>query len=169
VSFYLHLVLSYFDGIRGPSVLLSYPDEILEKNLINKLKKFFDLEIDETFFEIVLITKKKRIVNFNFEIPSEWARGKKEFAMLSLIMKLEYKSEDLYAFLVDSSYKILKTENVYKAFYKFDEFRDNDIEIDLNYEIIRKILFNCLKSLILRIEDKIKGVNKKEPFPFSKF
>ncbi len=164
----MHLVLSYFDGILGPSVLLSYPDEILERNLINKLKKFFDLEIDETFFEIVLITKKKRIVNFHFEIPSEWARGKKEFAMLSLIMKLEYNSEDLYTFLVESSYKILKTENVYKAFYKFDEFRDNDIEIDLNYEIIRKILFNCLKSLILRIEDKIKGVNKKKSFPFSK-
>ena len=164
----MHLVLSYFDGIQGPSVLLSYPDEKLEENLINKLKKFFDLEIDETFFEIVLITKKKKIVNFNFEIPSEWARGKKEFAMLSLIMKIEYKSEDLYAFLVDSSYKILKTENVYKAFYRFDEFRDYDIEIDLNYELIRKILFNCLQSLIFRIEDKIKGVNKKDPFPFSK-
>jgi hypothetical protein len=149
-------------------VLLSYPDEKLEENLINKLKKFFDLEIDETFFEIVLITKKKKIINFHFEIQSEWARGKKEFAMLSLITKVEYNSEDLYAFLVDASYKILKTENVFKAFYKFDEFHDNDIEIDLNFEIIRKILFNCLQSLILRIEDKIKGINKKEPFPFPK-
>ena len=164
----MHLVLSYFDGILGPSVLLSYPDEKLEENIINSLKKFFDLEIDETFFEIVLITKKKKIINFHFEIPSEWARGKKEFAMLSLIMKIEYNSEDLYAFLVDSSYKILKTEKVYKAFYKYDEFHDNDIEIDLNYEIIRKILFNCLQSLILRIQDKIEGINKKEPFPFSK-
>jgi hypothetical protein len=148
-------------------VLLSYPEEKLEENLINKLKKFFDLEIDETFFEIVLITKKKRIVNFHFEIPSEWARGKKEFAMLSLIMKIEYNSEDLYAFLVDSSHKILKTENVYKVFYKDDDFYFNDIQIDLAYEIIRKILFDCLASLISRIEDKIKGVNKKDPFPFS--
>ncbi|MFW9896787.1 MAG: hypothetical protein ACFFD7_13360 [Candidatus Thorarchaeota archaeon] len=164
----MHLVLSYFDGILGPSVLLSYPNEKLEKNIINKLKKFFDLDIDEPFFEIVLITKKKKIINFQFEIPSEWARGKKESAMLSLIMKIDYKSEDLYAFLVDSSYKILKTENVYKAFYKYDEFHDNDIEIDLNFELIRKILFNCLQSLILRIEDKIKGINKKEPFPFFK-
>ncbi|MFX1455336.1 MAG: hypothetical protein ACFFDB_08150 [Promethearchaeota archaeon] len=164
----MHLVLSYFDGILGPSVLLSYPDEKLEENIIKKLKKFFDLDIDEPFFEIVLITKKKKIINFQFEIPSEWARGKKESAMLSLIMKIDYKSEDLYAFLVDSSYKILKTENVYKAFYKYDEFHDNDIEIDLNFELIRKILFNCLQSLILRIEDKIKGINKKEPFPFFK-
>ena len=146
---------------------MSYPDERLEEDLINKLKKFFDLEIDEAFFEIVLITKKKKIINFHFEVPSEWARGKKEFVMLSLIMKKEYNSEDLYAFLVDSSYKILKTKNVYKAFYKDSDFYYNDIEIDLNYEIIRKILFNCLNTLILRIEDKIKGINKKEPFPFS--
>jgi hypothetical protein len=81
-------------------------------------------------------------------------------------MKIEYNSEDLYAFLVESSYKILKTENVYKAFYKDSDFHYNDIEIDLNYEIIRKILFDCLNSLILRIEDKIKGLDKKGPFHF---
>lgn len=163
----LHLVLTYFNQITGPSVLISYPDEKLEENIIAKLKKFFDLEIDEPFFEIILITKKKKIINFHFEIQSEWARGKKEFAMLSLIMKSGYSSEDFYAFLVESSYKILKTENVYKAFYKDDDFHYNDIEIDLNYEIIRKILFNSLNGLISRIEDKIKGIDKKEPFPLS--
>lgn len=139
----------------------------MEEDLISKLQKFFDLEIDEPFFEIVLITKKKKIINFHFEIPSEWARGKKELAMISLIMKMEYESENFYAFLVDASYKILKTDRVYKAFYKDNEFYDNDIEIDLNYEIIRKILFKSVSSFILRIEDKIKGINKKEPFPFS--
>jgi hypothetical protein len=132
------------------------------------LKKFFDLEIDETFFEIILITKKKKIINFHFEIPSEWARGKKEDAMLSLIINKEYESESMYAFIVDSSYKILKTRNVFKAFYKDDDFRnDNDIEIDVTFEQIKKVLFECLTSLISRIEDKIKGINKKEPFPFS--
>ena len=164
----MHLVLTYFHQIKGPSLLISYPNEILEEDIINRLLKFFDLEIDETFFEIVLITKKKKLINFNFEIPSEWARGKKEYVMLSLIMKREYESESVYAFIVDSSYKILKTENVYKAFYKNDDFRDdNDLEIDLAYEQIKKILYNCLKSLIIRIEDKIKGINKKDPFPFS--
>lgn len=88
--------------------------------------------------------------------------------MLSLIMKRTYDSEQFYTFIVDASYKILKTENVYKAFYKYDDFHDNDIEIDLTYEQIKTILFNCLQSLISRIEDKIKGVNKKNPFPLSK-
>ncbi len=164
----MHLVFTYFHQIKGPSVLMSYPNEKLEEDIINRLLKFFDLEIDETFFEIVLITKKKKIINFNFEIPSEWARGKKEFVMLSLIMKKKYESESIYAFIVDSSYKILKTKNVFKALYKDDDFRNsNDIEIDITYEQIRKILFDCLTSLISRIEDRIKGVNKKDPFPFS--
>ncbi len=164
----MHLVFTYFHQIKGPSVLMSYPNEKLEEDIINRLLKFFDLEIDETFFEIVLITKKKKIINFNFEIPSEWARGKKEFVMLSLIMKKEYESESMYAFIVDSSYKILKTKNVFKALYKDDDFRNsNDIEIDITYEQIRKILFDCLTSLISRIEDRIKGINKKDPFPFS--
>jgi len=164
----MHLVFTYFHQIKGPSVLMSYPNEKLEEDIINRLLKFFDLEIDETFFEIVLITKKKKIINFNFEIPSEWARGKKEFVMLSLIMKKEYESESIYAFIVDSSYKILKTKNVFKALYKDDDFRNsNDIEIDITYEQIRKILFDCLTSLISRIEDRIKGINKKDPFPFS--
>lgn len=164
----MHLVLTYFHQIKGPSVLMSYPNEKLEEDIINRLLKFFDLEIDETFFEIVLITKKKKIINFNFEIPSNWARGNKEFVMLSLIMKKEYESESMYAFIVDSSYKILKTKNVFKALYKDDDFRNgNDIEIDITYEQIRKILFDCLTSLISRIEDRIKGVNKKDPFPFS--
>jgi len=164
----MHLVFTYFHQIKGPSVLMSYPNEKLEEDIINRLLKFFDLEIDETFFEIVLITKKKKIINFNFEIPSEWARGKKEFVMLSLIMKKEYESESIYAFIVDSSYKILKTKNIFKALYKYDDFRNsNDIEIDITYEQIRKILFDCLTSLISRIEDRIKGVNKKDSFPFS--
>jgi len=164
----MHLVLTFFHQIKGPSILLSYPEEELEKDIINRLIKFFDLEINETFFEIVLITKKKKIINFHFEVDSEWARGNKEFAMLSLIMKREYKSEDFYAFIVDSTHKILNVKNVYKAFYKYDDFRDDsDIEIDITYEQIRKILFDCLTSLILRIEDKIKGIDKREPFPFS--
>jgi hypothetical protein len=86
--------------------------------------------------------------------------------MLSLIINKEYESESMYAFIVDSSYKILKTNNVFKAFYKDDDFR-NDIDIDVTFEQIKKILFECLTSLISRIEDKIKGINKKEPFPFS--
>lgn len=86
--------------------------------------------------------------------------------MLSLIMKREYQSEQFYAFIVDASYKLLKTDNVYKALYKYDDFHDNDIEIDLTFEQIKKILFDCLQRLINRLEDKFSENNKKISFNF---
>jgi len=81
-------------------------------------------------------------------------------------MKREYESEQFYAFIVDASYKILKTDNVYKALYKYDDFHDNDIEIDLTYEQIKKILFSCLQNLINRLENKYNNNEKKISFNF---
>lgn len=158
-AFLMHLTLSYFHQIKGPEIFISYPDEILEKDIIDKLIRFFDLDIDETFFEIVLINKRKKIVNLYFELPSEWARGKHEMVMLSLVMKIKYESKLVYAFLVDTAHKIIKTEKAYKAFYKFDDFRDDDIEIDICYEAIKKILFSSLNSLISRLmsNNKVKS------------
>ena len=125
--FKIHLVLTYFNQIEGPSVYLSYPDEKLEEEVINRLLKFFDLDINEPFFEIVLITKKKKIINFNFEIPSQWARGKKEFAMLSLIMKEEYESELVYTFRVTDNgpFKINRDEIDLGRFWGIKEIERN--------------------------------------------
>ena len=150
----MHLVLTYFHNIKGPNILMSYPDIKLEQDIIEKLIRFFDLDINETFFEIILINKHKRIINLFFELPSEWARGKIQLAMLSLIMKEKYDSRMIYTFLIDAVQKIISTENVFKAFYKSDDFQDNDIGIDLGYEAIKKVLFNCLSSLIKRLKSK---------------
>ena len=148
----MHLVLTYFHQIKGPEILVSYPDAKLEEDIIEKLIRFFDLDINETFFEIILINKHKRITNLYFELSSEWGRGKKELGMLSLIMKEKYESRLIYTFLVDTVHKIITSENIFKAFYKNDDFHDNDIEIDIGFEAIKKILFNCLSSLINRLK-----------------
>ena len=148
----MHLVLTFFHRIQGPSIYLSYPDAKLEEDIINKLMKFFDLDISETFFEIVLINRKKRILNLYFEIPSEWARGKIEMVMLSLIMDIKFNSRLTWTFLLESSRKIISTPAIFKAFYKNDDFRDdNDIEIDLAYETIKNLLLECLSGLIERM------------------
>ena len=111
----MHLVLTFFYKVKGPEILLSYPEVELEEDIIEKLIRFFDLEVSETFFEIILI-KKKRIIDLYFEIISEWARGKKELTMLSLIMKEKYESRFIYSFLVDAVHKIISYEGIFKAF-----------------------------------------------------
>ena len=152
----MHLVLTYFQQIRGPEILMSYPEIKLEQDIIEKLTRFFDLEINETFFEIVLINKHKKIINLFFEIPSEWSRGKKELAMLSLIMDERFLSRLVYSFLIDAVQKIISTKNIFKGFYKNDLFRDRgkDIEIDLKYQSIKEILYFCLNKLIERLSSK---------------
>ena len=117
----MHLVLTYFNRIKGPSIYVSFPDAQLEEDIIYRLLKFFDLDINESFFEIVLINRKKRILNLYFEVHSQWARGNKEMAMLSLIMKVEYDSRLTWSFLLDAAQKIISTPRIYKAFYKFDD------------------------------------------------
>jgi len=149
----MHLVLTFFHRIKGPEILMSYPEVELEEDIIEKLMRFFDLEINETFFEIILINKKKRIINLYFEVLSEWARGNRELAMLSLIMKEKYESRLIYTFLVDTVQKIRSHERIFKAFYKNDDFHFG-IEIDLAYETIKRILFDCLNSLIDRLNSK---------------
>jgi hypothetical protein len=139
-------------------VFLSYPEVKLKEDIIEKLLRFFDLEIGEDFIEIIIINQHKKIINLYFELPSEWARGKKEEVMLSLIMKEEYNSRLIYSFLIDTVHKIRSRENVFKAFYKDNDYVDHDIEIDISYEAIKRILFSCLTKLINKIEadNKIK-------------
>lgn len=148
----MQLVVTFFHRTRGPLVFLSYPEVKLEENIIQKLLRFFDLEIGEDFIEIILINQHKKVINLYFDLPSDWARGKKEEIMLSLIMKEDYNSRLIYSFLIDAVHQIRSTENIFKAFYKDDDYVDRDIEIDVGYESIKKILFNCLTRLINRLE-----------------
>ena len=67
----MNLVLTYFHRIKGPSIYLSFPDANakLEEDIIQKLMKFFDLDINETFFEIVLINKKREFSTYISKVP----------------------------------------------------------------------------------------------------
>jgi hypothetical protein len=69
-------------------------------------------------------------------------------------MKTEYDSSLIYDFLKDIVEEIILTDNVFKSFYKFDDFHYNDIEIDLNYEILKKILRRSLERFIEKLTGK---------------
>ena len=71
--------------------------------------------------------------------------------MLSLIMDIKFNSRLTWSFILDSSHKIISTPAIYKAFYKDDDFHDNDIEIDVAYETIRRLIKEALDGLIDRM------------------
>ncbi|MBD3256350.1 MAG: hypothetical protein GF383_14730 [Candidatus Lokiarchaeota archaeon] len=145
----MHLVLTFFHRFKGPEIIFSYPLG-LESEIENKIIRFFDLDLDETFFEIILINQQQRIINLYFEIYSKWARGNVEMLMLSMIVnqKFEHFNEQMYDFLRTAKKMIVETEDIYKAFYKNDDFYDKDMEIDIYYEILKKILVESIDGLI---------------------
>ncbi|MHA1804567.1 MAG: hypothetical protein ACTSU4_08535, partial [Promethearchaeota archaeon] len=75
------LVLSYFDNILGPRVFLKAPESISNSDL-EILPSLMDLN-ENGFF--VHITDKFKSVNLIFNIFSEYARGKKEILLISIV------------------------------------------------------------------------------------
>ncbi len=136
------LNLSFFNTIRGPQLLCYFPNSLDEEkaqqiaNLLNISElikqKFFVYETSPQF----------KTVNYYFEIPSEWARGKKEMLLISLIL-IEEPIEQVHVFeelLKRIGEKIAGVKDAYKGFYLYDVGREDYDEIEKTYAIICKIV-----------------------------
>ncbi|NVM31307.1 MAG: tetratricopeptide repeat protein [Candidatus Helarchaeota archaeon] len=134
----LFLNLNFFNTIRGPQILCYFPDNIDEDqaqqiaNLLNISElikqKFFVYETSPQF----------KTVNYYFEIPSEWARGKKEMLLISMIL-IDEPIQQIHVFedlLKKIATTVEKVEDAYKGFYMYDSSKDDFDEIERIYEII---------------------------------
>ena len=150
----MKLALLYFNTVIGPEIYFSHPGSILEK-VGRKMLGFFDLDMSDKFFEVLLIEEDLKITNLYFEITSCWARGNKEMLMLSVITEKDVRNELLYDTMKDYTTKIMSIVNAYKAFYPKGYLKENDPEIDLKVKGLHKILLECYESLEERLKDKI--------------
>ncbi|NVM52163.1 MAG: tetratricopeptide repeat protein [Candidatus Helarchaeota archaeon] len=134
------LNLNFFNTIRGPQILCHFPDSLgVEKaqqiaNLLNISElikqKFFVYETSPHF----------KTVNYYFEISSEWARGKKEMLLLSLIL-INEPIEQIHVFeelLKRISASVAGVKDAYKGFYLYDVGKEDYDEIEEINEIICK-------------------------------
>jgi len=136
------LNLGFFNTIRGPQILCYYPDTLEEEkaqqiaNLLNiselLKQKFFVYETSPQF----------KTVNYYFEIPSEWARGKKEMLLISLIL-IDEPIEQSHVFeeiMKEIAASIEEINDAYKGFYMYDAGRDDyDAIEDINDLICEKV------------------------------
>ncbi len=155
----------YFNSLKGPEVLYSVPDDV-PKPIRKKMQKFFDIDVQDNFFEIKILKENIKIINMIIEIPSEWARGHIEMAMLSIIAEQDLKSELFHDILKGYSQKLLSTENIYKGFYKGEERARNDAEIEGKYKILIQLLSECYEQLqaLLNGDGNAQIVKKFEKF-----
>jgi len=145
------LILCRFDQVLGPTVLLKYPKS-LEDKIIQKFSSLMDIH-DEGFF--IHSFENYKTANITFQIQSEYARGKKEFLQISLILNRENKIDEsiLQKSLEEFVNIFLKIENLYYAFYT-DKFHGNNKKM----EELKKVFYTFSKS----IRTGIKALNESE-------
>lgn len=151
------LVLTHFNQIMGPEIIYSFPEDVPEE-LGNKMKRYFDINTDDTFFEINLVKENLILVNLYFEIPSQTARGGAEMTMLSVITDKDHRSEQFHDILRNCSSRIIETSDMYKCFYnECGEERED------KRDCLKSYLMECMDSLRREItpnESKKKIVKK---------
>jgi hypothetical protein len=139
------IILSFFNRKKGPIIFHSYPEnaliesEMIEitQNMSHAFKKEFFVQYSSTI---------PSSLNYYFEIYSDWARGKKEMLLLSIMINkpitpiLEKKIQPI---CLDFATQIKNEENTFKALYINN--LDNRSEKDQS-EI--KLYYNGLKERI---------------------
>ncbi|TFF93396.1 MAG: hypothetical protein EU543_03710, partial [Promethearchaeota archaeon] len=80
------ILLLYFDRTLGPRVFLTSPSDLaenLEKQNVNKIKSLLDSG-EEGFFSHYF-SQELKTANWIFKIKSDWARGRRELLMITII------------------------------------------------------------------------------------
>lgn len=142
------LNLSFFNTIRGPQILCYFPDS-LEEEKAQQIANLLNIsELIKQKFFVYETSPKFKTVNYYFEVPSEWARGKKEMLLISIILTDE-PIEQIHMFeglLTKVAVSIEEIENSYKGFYMYDASNEDYDEIERINEIICRKLESYLEE-----------------------
>lgn len=144
----MNLVLTYFDSKIGPKVFLSLPNDISPK-ISNSILKIMNLEVEEGFLEVSIVEEQVKVINYLFEVESDWARGKRDMIMLSVVVDKNYKTEIFHDIMMNVVESIKGIEDCFKGFYKDNETHRDDPNID---EILSK-----MKRIVLNGRDDFKN------------
>jgi hypothetical protein len=144
--------LSYFDSLIGPSQFYSS----IKEELAGKIVNLIDIELGDKVFLYGI--ENYMVFNKSFSINSNWARGKVESLMISVVIDEKNFSIELKEYIsnyIDNAIKMLNSdENMYKGFYvsKNPKYANEDEvnleEIQLQYEEILYRLRTLSRFLI---------------------
>lgn len=124
----MHLILSYFDKIMGPRYLITshpYLAEPISKTILGLM----DITQGDAGFSqhVFAGDQDLKIANYLFEIPSEWARGKIETVMISIVVDPLQNADSFRPLLEKYGKNIKSHKDAYKAFYLNSTLTDPDI------------------------------------------
>ena len=147
------LVFIYFNKIIGPTVFLTNPQNLIDNldgDYINQIKSL--MESESTGFFTHNFSSDFKTANWTFDLNSQWARGRSELAMISLIVSEEEPDYTAYETILSKFVEKLKNiPELYKAFYiNSDTIKLNKEEIQNKFTLLKEELNNLYKILIIR-------------------
>src|SRR5271157_2019828 len=113
------VLLAFFDTRIGPVSFITLPSSFNE-NIVKKTTKLMDImhEPNEFFLQEYPEDGIKSI-NLSLEIPSKWARGKRELLQITIFSTEETPPVDLFKHtLTEFGQRLFQDPDTYMAFYK---------------------------------------------------
>ena len=123
------VILLYFHTRIGTSIFYSFPETPLGKEITTRLYDIMTQQKEEEFFTHSF--ENLKILNFYFQISSEWARGKREMVMISIITNPQISpeiEESLSLLCKKFSEKMQSNEDIYTGFYTYELNKHDDVD-----------------------------------------
>jgi hypothetical protein len=141
----MNVILSYFHTRIGTSIFYSFPKkkDQLDKEMSDRL---YDIMTQQKEQELFIHTfENLKIINFYFQIFSEWARGKREMVMISTVINQHVSpeiEESMASLCKEFSIKMQLKEDIYTGFYINDltQYEKEKDRIVKNEAIIRQMV-----------------------------
>ncbi|NVM27502.1 MAG: hypothetical protein HWN65_01560 [Candidatus Helarchaeota archaeon] len=144
------VLLSYFHSKIGPKPFYAYPEEVLNDDHKFRISKELELNFEQGFFTRSYPDFK--VLHYYFELPSEWARGKSEMCLISLIFgKMPPKETiNIISFrLADLIDRLVKKPGVSMGFYKVGYgMKDHLEEIQKMHEYLHNWVIEVYRACI---------------------
>jgi len=152
------ITLTYFDRIMGPKIFHSFPENKLKEETAAIVRNLMDQIISEGFFTYSF--NSSYTLNYYFEIDSDWARGNKEFLMISIIFNQppQIETEKAIFTLCNEFSEWLKTKDeIFTAFYKnsYSALQNNKIKIEESLNFVIDWIKELYVAVIDEIQEKI--------------
>ena len=113
------IILSFFNRKKGPMIFHSYPEKALTESERIEITQNMNQAYHREFFVHYSSTIPSSL-NYYFEIHSDWARGKKEMLLLSIMINKPITpilEKIIQPICLDFATQIKNEENTFKALY----------------------------------------------------
>ena len=156
------VIISYFHTKIGPLIFYSYPKKQLDKEISSRIYDIMDQPTKEEF--LIQTFGNLKLLNYYFQIRSDWARGSSEMLMLSLLTSQQISpeiEETISNLCKKFSEKMQTKEDVFTGFHikELDNYGDNDKERIRTSDYLIK---SWVQELYLEVLEVIRKISEEE-------